>query len=843
LKKKKNISCAPFILGQHLLAVVVAVCISTLLVGSSVQVSLMRNSYTYLVTPWNMDSSNFEESYIFGDILSSNIADAARMAVIRSQMETDGVYDPEKIVDVTAFVNRAGTLPEQYVTACYHLEDLLKWYKFGFVRNYTLIDENTFYAPVSTHGEPEAVLAEESAVTADAAVRVEDEVRNVYLEVLTCRYKTVDGKNIQDLVSNEEDYALLCRNIETAAESLYHNYEEYHDYLSYFERSNINFRYCLEMVVNGEQIYLSNLDVEGLTEGRITRIFKGMGRYLYYYPENMDYETNTTIEEAYLQQVLGGYEYAYPEATRVWMGVDTSYPVSDVYTQAVATYNKVLPVWWILVGVSAAGLVGYLVLLVIVTIRQGRDGETEGVCLKRIDRIPTELMLLLCLFCQAGVWFAVSVVKKLMPGLFIGDNQIIAISTALTVFTSVVFLLAFYSMVRRIKAKTLWQNSLIRSFGKGFMRLLRWSVKVVKKLCLLIIDHGPVIVRTLLPCVFLFFINFMGVYMFLRASMQEVRYPAMCALIAVDVLAAAYIIKTNMDREQILNGIEQICDGDLSFQIDIEQMHGGNRQLAVAVNHIGEGIRSAVETSIKDERLKAELITNVSHDLKTPLTSIINYVNLIKREQIDNEKVRGYVEILEQKSSRLKTLTEDLVEASKVSSGNVNLIFGKLNLVELMHQTIGEFTEKFEEKGLQVVATFGVPSVMIWVDSRRTWRVMENLFHNIYKYAMENTRVYIDLNVLYFNIEETGAGAETDKDKAERVEVSIKNISAQPLNIDAEQLTERFIRGDVSRSTEGSGLGLSIAKDLVKLQNGDFRIYLDGDLFKVTLSFPVWVEE
>ena len=338
--------------------------------------------------------------------------------------------------------------------------------------------------------------------------------------------------------------------------------------------------------------------------------------------------------------------------------------------------------------------------------------------------------------------------------------------------------------------------------------------------------------RILLPSLFTFFVNFMGIYLFMRSSRNDVQMSAILGLLLVDGLMVVYVIQTNLDREKIIGGIERICDGDLQYQIDTTDMHGGNLKLATAVNHIGEGIRGAVETSIKDERLKADLITNVSHDLKTPLTSIINYVNLIKREQVDNEKIREYVEILDQKSQRLKTLTEDLVEASKASSGNVNLVCGKINLVELFNQTVGEFTEKFEEKGLQVVATYAQSGLYIWADSRRIWRVVENLFNNIYKYAMPNTRVYIDVNVLQ------PAGGEQEK-----VEVSVKNISAQPLNIDADQLTERFIRGDVSRSTEGSGLGLSIAKDLTKLQGGDFQIYLDGDLFKVMLTFPLWKPE
>lgn len=817
---------------QHWLAMLTAACISILIVGSSVQVSMMKSTTSYLVTPWNVDSSNYEESYIFRDILSSNIADAARIAVIRSQMETKGVYDPEKVIDVTAYVNRAGSLPEQYVTARYYLEDLLKWKKFGFERNYVIVDENTFYADVPTYAESEQVLAEESAVTADMTELYETEPSNVYLEVLTCRYLTVDGKEIQELVSNQAEYEQLCKNIEQAAAELYYNYEEYLDEADYFDQSHSNFRYCIRMIVDGEPVYLSNVKIKGLKDSNITEQFEKNGRYLYYYPAEMTYETNTWIEESCVQQVLHTYEYAYPEETKVWMAVDTSYPVSDAYTQALETYHKVLPVWWYLVGTAVAAAVLYVALLIYLTLRQIKEQGCGKESLRLVDRVPTEVFLLLEAVGMAAVVYSARYALQLQQELRIGSSEIIWSSVLLSGAGSFLLLSLFYSIVRRSKAGELWRNSVLhflcKGIGKAGGRFLRWT----GHLLLLFFDHSPAIMRTLFPCVFTFFVNFMGIYFFMKSSRNDVQMSAILGLFLIDGLMVYYVIRTNMDREKIIGGIQRICDGELQYQIDTRDMHGGNLKLATAVNHIGEGIRSAVETSIKDERLKADLITNVSHDLKTPLTSIINYVNLIKREQIDNEKIQGYVEILDQKSQRLKTLTEDLVEASKVSSGNINLICGKINLVELLNQTIGEFAEKFEEKGLQVVATFEQSGLYIWADSRRIWRVVENLFNNIYKYAMPNTRVYVDINVLH------GEGTGQEK-----VEVLVKNISAQPLNIDADQLTERFIRGDVSRSTEGSGLGLSIAKDLTKLQGGDFQIYLDGDLFKVMLTFPLWTPE
>lgn len=242
--------------------------------------------------------------------------------------------------------------------------------------------------------------------------------------------------------------------------------------------------------------------------------------------------------------------------------------------------------------------------------------------------------------------------------------------------------------------------------------------------------------------------------------------------------------------------------------------------MAENLNNIGNGLQTAVEKSIRDERLKTDLITNVSHDIKTPLTSIINYVDLLKRENFEDPKIKGYLDILEMKAQRLKTLTEDVVEASKVSSGNITLEYTDVDLVEMLNQTIGEFSEKMEARQLTVIASLPKEPAVLHVDGRRMWRVLENVFNNAAKYAMPGTRVYADL-----------------KKEEKGIRFSLKNVSEQPLNFSSDELTERFIRGDVSRSTEGSGLGLSIAKSLTEMQGGKFELYLDGDLFKVTIEF------
>ena len=224
---------------------------------------------------------------------------------------------------------------------------------------------------------------------------------------------------------------------------------------------------------------------------------------------------------------------------------------------------------------------------------------------------------------------------------------------------------------------------------------------------------------------------------------------------------------------------------------------------------------------MKSERFKAELITNVSHDLKTPLTSIISYVDLLKKEEIDNPKVQEYIEVLDRKSQRLKKLTEDLVEASKASTGALTVSAERLDLVQLTRQALGEYDERLTARGLTVVSNLPARPIWVMADGRHLWRIMDNLLSNCAKYALEGTRVYVEVQ----------GGSDC-------VRLSVKNISRDVLELPAERLTERFVRGDDSRTMEGSGLGLSIAQSLAELQKGKFHVEVDGDLFKAVVTLP-----
>ena len=282
------------------------------------------------------------------------------------------------------------------------------------------------------------------------------------------------------------------------------------------------------------------------------------------------------------------------------------------------------------------------------------------------------------------------------------------------------------------------------------------------------------------------------------------------------------LLKAIADYDKIEEKLKEMYEGNNNDALERKEFLPEFYQSVDYINDISNGFERAIQDRIKSERLKTELITNVSHDIKTPLTSIINYVNLLKKEDIRNEKANEYIEILDSKSQRLKKLIEDLVEASKVSTGNVKLQLEKINIVELLNQAIGEFEDKFEAKKLEILLEAKESEIYILADSRYMYRIVENLFSNISKYALENSRVYIDIIK-----------------KSNEVYIEMKNISKEKLNISAEELMQRFVRGDKSRTTEGSGLGISIAQNLTEIQKGVFNLKLDGDLFRVELIFNI----
>lgn len=312
------------------------------------------------------------------------------------------------------------------------------------------------------------------------------------------------------------------------------------------------------------------------------------------------------------------------------------------------------------------------------------------------------------------------------------------------------------------------------------------------------------------------------IYLLLELFSWELRYSfGLLLLLLVNTAALFLLCWWTVCFRRLRIGSQAIAAGNLNHQIDTLRMPHDLKAYAEDLNNISVGLSSAVDEKMKSERFKAELITNVSHDLKTPLTSIINYVNLLKTTQQTDPTAQEYIEVLDRKSLRLKKLTEDLVEASKASTGVLSVNREKIGMAQLIDQALGEWAEKLEARTLTVVPS--LPEVETWVyaDGRHLWRVIDNLLSNCAKYAMEGTRIYLDLS--------RGHG---------HVVLSVKNISRDALNISPERLLERFVRGDESRTAEGSGLGLSIARSLTELQGGTFALTVDGDLFKATVTLP-----
>ena len=498
------------------------------------------------------------------------------------------------------------------------------------------------------------------------------------------------------------------------------------------------------------------------------------------------------------------------------VAVNTHYDSDDIYARQAADYRHLRGRFMEAMFCLALGIIGCLVTLYYLILVSGyRTEDRTNPYLHGFDMITTESGILLTAVSTMFMLFLAEKIGYPLIHLVATDA---AWSFSERMLRAVIIygccMTGAFSMLRRYKSRQLWTNSMLHH--------------VQENLNLYFADRTY---SRRLSCLFLAFIAaqllgtgilFVCIYFRAHTAAQVIGILSFLLLVILDYQTFHRLFLQSRQEDQIADAIEKIAGGDTSYQMNLAGLDGKELKIGNMINSIGTGLERALQEQVKSERLKADLITNVSHDIKTPLTSIINYVDLLKREQIPGERAQEYLKVLDQKSQRLKNLTEDLVEASKASSGNVKLEMTTLDIVEMIWQTNGEFEEKFATRNLELVSTLPESSILIEADGRHLWRVLENVYNNAFKYAMEHTRVYTDL-----------------ERKDDKVYFTIKNISANPLNVQGEELTERFVRGDVSRTTEGSGLGLSIAQSLTKLQGGTFEILIDGDLFKVRVGFPV----
>ena len=595
-------------------------------------------------------------------------------------------------------------------------------------------------------------------------------------------------KNIMKGLAKKEIYNLVNRYDESdeSVKNYYEDknilYEIKNDYsgecVSNYEGQDCVAQYTVSeyvtRFVNGESGDLA-YDIDEVKYDPLT------GQYYYYAKNNIVYKTNQKAEFT----IYIPYDMQF---------TDRFFLVDKLIN--VGYRNRYTALFLVVISVVLA-IVVYSYLFAGV----GHRKSSAEIKVASFNNIPADILSGIVFLIGVGGFLAVNEARGLVM-------EITLCSLVLSVFYFVA-LWYLLSITVQAKAKTLFKHT-----------FLYWVFRQLAKFGR-IIKHIYSNLITIYKVIFVLGVFWIFLFIFIAFNAYE-NDNLIIGFIVVTAIASLIIMLAAIAFQRVKQGGEKIVNGDLDNKIDTQYMFGDIKQFAESLNNINQGLQSAIDDKMKSERFKTELITNVSHDIKTPLTSIVNYVDLIKKEECDNEKIIEYIEVLDRQSSRLKKLIEDLVEASKASTGTLSVELARCNLAVLVNQAAGEFNEKLESKDLQLVQSIENQDVYILADGRRLWRVFDNLLNNIYKYALSGTRVYIDLT-------------RTDN----KVTVTFRNISQDPINMTGEELAERFVRGDRSRNTEGSGLGLSIAKSLTELQNGIFEISTDGDLFKVKITFEI----
>ena len=533
------------------------------------------------------------------------------------------------------------------------------------------------------------------------------------------------------------------------------------------------------------------------------------------------------INEQYSREDTSGFRYEIVEETERGITADVSYDEFRIELYTLVGYVREnmtaddslrqeyqLLSWAVshrvlLIVLAALGAVGMLAMFVFLMYAAGHAAGHEGIHLNWFDRIPLDILTLLYLL---PLLFGIRLLNLISFPSDTGSMLVLqAALVAAYLICGLSLLLSYAStLASRIKAGTWYQNTVIWRVLTFLWRVLCRLGRTVRYLC----RNLPLYWRSALVWAALCFVELL----FIAVTGCTGSF-FLWWLLGRTILTAALVLAV-INMKKLRDGGEKLASGALTSQIDTSHMFWEFKRHAENLNSIADGMQKAVEQQMRSERLKTELITNVSHDIKTPLTSIVSYVDLLKKEKMPSDAARQYLDVLDRQSARLKKLTEDLVEASKASTGNLSCTLEPTDVNVLLGQVMGEYEGKLEAGQLEPIVLEDPSSPKILADGRLLWRVFDNLLSNICKYAMPGTRVYLSSAV------ENG-----------KVVICFKNISRSALNISADELMERFVRGDSSRNTEGSGLGLSIAQSLTSLQQGTFALSVDGDLFKASVTF------
>ena len=726
---------------------------------------------------------SFEESAVFLRDTEDIIRREVDKVMNEALFSTDGVTDLDKEIDIRQYVSGVNDEANRNENLTYRLSDLINYYPK------TAKLARTLESALSSQGEGLAQGAEDAwEALSEAAESCE-----VILPVSGKTLSETAGASQTPFETLLGYYQSLIR----TSTDVYNRYLDYEQELQDQESSGLNYApgnvaYYIENTSN-KQIF-TNLGVKGVAAARtaiaddpgLTFLFDGT-RTMDIMVANLELTMNEAAATKFIDTVFQGAN------ERVTIAVNLSYPAGDRLRSDYLSYQKRKPAVNLALTCAVLAAVLLCALLAMGIHTTGRGDRKTLLPLKGFDLIPVEIAAGLCLVAALS-WFYLSrtIVNTGIPE----ENR----SGWVILFAVVeyeILLLSLLSLIRRIRHKSLWKGSVT-------YMTLRVSSQVL--------GARAASTRMLIAYVLFIILNFLFLRFFGTVGIISV--------IVLDLVLLLYLLRDRLGKLSVRAGLRELSTGRLDYRIDTASLTGDSLEMAQAFNEMGDGLQDAVDTIVKSERLKAELITNLSHDLKTPLTSIISYVDLLKRENIEQGQAKEYIDILDRKSQRLKGLITDLIDVSRISSGNVELHMTVLDLRSMVQMAAGEFEDRFEQTGLKTEME-AEKSLPVRADGDMLWRVLDNLLGNIAKYAMPGSTVRIRI-------------FEEDK----KAVCSFENRSKETLSKSAQELEERFVRGDDSRTSEGSGLGLSIARSLTELMGGEFGIETTEDTFRARLCFP-----
>ena len=779
--------------GVKAIVLIVAILSGAMLITNLLSLMNLAGS-TDLPSLWTMSQQPFEESQEFNYMVENYMDDVLTQIRLENLFETDGMMNRNKEIDVMEYSKNDTANGENVSGIAYSLEELINWgedfdsaesdnyaknsvivcqkpegtYEYYYTSDFmTRVESGVFDIIMQDGSDVDGFLQElqNGKYTSSGFYNfdiVDMEGNILYTDcwnfgsALIEKYAPQGAENLLQVVNNSPrlngKLSVIYDDLAYTLGNIYSDYQNYQMGFEHLEEGNTNFTYIYanndtKKVVTNKTSYENYAELEKNVQNLISE--KDV-KYMVIYPKLKDFNSNMNVSKSDKWEKLRSYSSEKKWNSVFAVAVDTTYTIQDQFYQNKVAYDNNIPYFkgttWLLV----LSIILFLGATIWLTLEAGRTAEDEELHLNGFDHWKTEIAAVLIVLIwivgsyigihfwngniytmindiptylkDGGTYFEYYYARGMdvssaymsaslyLPSLSIAE---LAEIYFYGVFTLGCFFMGYVSLIKRIKGRNLWKNSLLRV-------IVRFIYKIY--------DNRKKTTKTVLLLCGFFLVQ--GIAVLFRNGVT------MLLVLLADVGVFYVVLNGLLLKEKLKKGIEEIALGNMEYQIPLQGLRGENLKLAEMINGIANGFHMAVEEAMKNERLKTDLITNVSHDIKTPLTSIINYVAILKQSDIADPKIQGYLDILEAKAQRLKTLTEDVVEASKVSSGNISLEYMDVDLVEMIQQTEGEMAEKFEARNLKMIVNLPAEPAVVHVDGRRMWRVLENIFGNAAKYAM-----------------------------------------------------------------------------------------------------------